>query len=412
MPSRFPGKFEWLRRTRFQAALMLTVAGVLSPVALLAQNAPGSGPVQADNVLYEPTALEPTAERIDGLALPEGFEIEIFAQDLGNTRMLAISEVGNVYVTRREEGDLLLLGDGDGQASEPLTVLEQPDLHGIHIVGDTIYLATIEEVFRTTLNNDGSLNELEIIADDLPAGGQHPNRTLGLGPDGSLYVSVGSTCNACDEPDDEHATILRMPADGGDRTIFAEGLRNTIGFGWHPDTEEFWGVDHGSDARGSETPWEELNLISEGENYGWPWCYGDREADAFIPGVPTGYESKEAFCETTQPPVLTYTAHSSPLQLAFYIGEAFPEEYHGDAFQVMRGSWNANPPAGYEVARVNFENGEPVSFEPFITGFLIEQDDGHGQFARLAGLAVTPQGALLIADDQNGVIYRISYTGD
>lgn len=131
-----------------------------------------------------------------------------------------------------------------------------------------------------------------------------------------------------------------------------------------------------------------------------------------ISGIPSDFESKEAFCDTTEGPVLTYTPHSSPLQLAFYNADAFPEEYRGDAFQVMRGSWNANPPAGYEIARIDFEDGEPVSFEPFITGWLVEEGDGHGQFARLAGLAVTAGGALLVADDQNGIVYRVRYVGE
>lgn len=397
-----------------QIVIPLSCSALMAAHPAFAQLSPGSGPITAESVIYEPAELTPTEDRLQALNLPEGFSIEVFAEDLGEPRMIAVSEIGNVYVTRRTEGDLLMLGDGDGEAIAPQTVLELEDIHGIYIQGATMYLATIEEIYTAPINNDGSLGDLELIVDDLPAGGQHPNRTLAIGPDGLLYVSVGSTCNACSEPDDEHATLLRMPITGADsvaREIFADGLRNTIGFAWRPDTGELWGVDHGSDMRGSAQPPEELNLIVQGNHYGWPWCYGDREVDAFIPGIPEEFDSKDAFCATTEAPVLTYASHASPLQLVVYQAEQFPEEYRGDIFQSMRGSWNADPPAGYEITRIRFENGAPVSWEPFITGFLVEEGDGHGQFGRPTGLAVTPEGALLIGDNHNGVIYRVTYEG-
>jgi glucose/arabinose dehydrogenase len=288
-------------------------------------------------------------------------------------------------------------------------VLELAEVHGIHIREDRMYLATIQELYVATIADDGSLEDLTLLADDLPQGGQHPNRTLGIGPDGLLYVSIGSTCNACDEPDDEHAAILRMSPTGGEREIFAEGLRNTVAFGWHPETGELWGLDMGSDMRGSATPPEELNRIAQGKHYGWPWCYADRQVDQFIPGEPEDADSKEAFCEKTEPPVLEYTAHASPLQIAFYAGDAFPEEYHGDAFVTLRGSWNATPPVGYEIVRLRFEEGEPVEFQPFITGFLVEEDGTYSQFGRPTGLAVTRAGALIVGDNHHGVIYRIRH---
>ncbi|MCC5612487.1 PQQ-dependent sugar dehydrogenase [Nostoc sp. CHAB 5834] len=147
---------------------------------------------------------------------------------------------------------------------------------------------------------------METLISDLPDAGQHPNRTIAFGPDGMLYISVGSTCNACDEPNPEHATLLQAQPNGSNRSIYAKGLRNTIGFAWHPQTRELWGLDHGSDWRGNDLLPEELNRIVKGGNYGWPFCWGDKRPDVYLSAEPEGANKKE-YCAKTQPPVLTYT---------------------------------------------------------------------------------------------------------
>jgi glucose/arabinose dehydrogenase len=281
-------------------------------------------------------------------------------------------------------------------------------MHGIAFDGNQVFLATVNDVYTSEVRADGSFGPLRRIINDLPDGGQHPNRTLGIGPDGMLYISAGSTCNACAETNPENATILRAKPDGGSRTIFASGLRNTIGFDWEPSSGQLWGMDHGIDWLGDEAQIEELNHIRQGKQYGWPYVFGMGE---FNPqdNPPNGI-TLEKWAEMSEEPALGYTAHSAPMQLAFYDGAAFPQEYQGDAFVAMRGSWNRRPPSGYEVVRVDFERGQPVSIEPFLTGFLVEQEgDTYGFLARLAGLAVGPDGALYIADDAQGVIYRVAY---
>lgn len=203
--------------------------------------------------------------------------------------------------------------------------------------------------------------------------------------------------------------MLRAELDGSSRTIFATGLRNTIGFGWHPDTKEMWGMDHGIDWLGNDSQKEELNKLEEGKFYGWPYIAGEgmrNPQDNPPPGVT--FEDLES---STTLPEITYVAHSSPLQMDFYESGDFPEEFHGDAFIAMRGSWNRKPPSGYEVVRIHFnDDGKPDKFEPFITGWLDEKDDGEwGHYGRLAGLTVAPDGsAIYLADDKNGVIYRVS----
>ncbi len=343
------------------------------------------------------------------LRLPAGFQIGVFAKDIGNPRMIAVGADGTVYVTRRQQGDVIALRDrnGDGKADDRRTIVSGIEqIHGIAIKDNRLYLSPPTKLLVADIKPDGSVSTPREIINDLPDGGQHPNRTLGFSPDGMLYINVGSSCNACRETNPEHAAMLRVRPDGTNRTIFATGLRNTLGFDWHPQTRELWGMDHGSDWRGDDIPPEELNRLTEGGDYGWPFCYGKRVVDTVQNAEPEGM-TRAAYCAKTVPTVLDYTSHSAALDFIFYNATQFPADYRGDAFVAMRGSWNRNPPSGYKVVRVKFENGKPVRFEDFVTGFLLE--DGREQFARPVGLAIARDGSLLLTEDDNGVIYRISY---
>jgi glucose/arabinose dehydrogenase len=270
-----------------------------------------------------------------------------------------------------------------------------------------MYLASIGGVYVADIRSDGSIGTPRVIVSNLPDGGQHPNRTLGVGPDGMLYVSIGSTCNQCVETNQEHATILQMALDGSRRGVFARGLRNTVGFAWHPETSVMWGMDHGMDYKGNEIPPEELNEIQNGMHYGWPFCYGKRETDDSYALDPTG-ATKAEFCERTVSPTMMFDAHSAPMQMVFYDGRDFPPEMRGDVFVAMRGSWNRNPPVGYKVVRIEFRDGKPHRSSDFITGFLAANGSRH--YGRVAGIAVARDGALLVSDDANGVIYRVTST--
>jgi glucose/arabinose dehydrogenase len=363
-----------------------------------------------------PAKREATEERIRQIRLPAGFEIGVFARDLENPRILRVNTNGDVYVSEREAGRVRLLRDsnGDGRADVSRVVASGigdglGGVHGLEIREGQLYMMTNKELFAAPIQADGGLGERRLLIDDLPDGGQHPNRTMAFGPDGMLYVSVGSTCNACPEPNEEHATMLRMRADGSERTIFAKGLRNTIGFAWHPVNRRLFGADHNSDHRGNDIPAEEINEILEGRHYGWPWCWGNRQIDNLLPMAPEE-GTRQEFCAGTEPSLLMFQGHSAPMQMVYYTGDQFPAEYRNDAFIALRGSWNRNPPVGYGVARLRHDaNGVPQAIEMFADGWLIE--GGRAQFGRLTGVAQAGDGSLLVGDDSGGVIYRISYRG-
>jgi len=255
--------------------LLLMATAVTTPLCQAAEEEP---PVQltTEGNIFRPATLEPTQKRIDGLKVPEGFKVTVFAKDLEAPRMMAVDAKGNVYVTRRDpQSDVLLLRNNNGVAEKPVTVAKIPHVHGIALRDGKLYLAAVRELYTAEIHEDGTLDEPKRIASDLPDAGQHANRTLRFSPDGELFLSVGSTCNASPEANPENATMLVVAKDGSTRRTFASGLRNTIGFDWDPQTKELWGIDHGIDWLGDEIQQEELNHIMEGKKYGWPFVYED-----------------------------------------------------------------------------------------------------------------------------------------
>jgi len=358
--------------------------------------------------VYKPKLAAAAQRGTDQLQLPSDFTIQKFADGLGQPRMMAITDDGTLYVTRRK-GDVVMLKDtdGDGEADVNRTVLELDQVHGITLGEDgKMYLATVNQVFSSEINEDGALSAPSLLLDTLPDGGQHANRTIELGPDGKLYISVGSTCNACEETDPESATLLVANADGSDRKIFAKGLRNTIGFDWHLETGILYGLDHGIDWLGDTTQKEELNRLEEGNHYGWPYVYEDgRPNPADQP--PQGM-SYQAYAEQTTFPELTLPAHCAPLDMIFYKGTQFPEAYRNSALVTLHGSWNRSEPVGYKVVKINFDqSGQPTGYEDFITGFL--SNDQEEYTARVCGLAMDQRGNVFISDDAGGAIYKLSY---
>ena len=365
-------------------------------------------------------ASEPAAAAPQGL--PAGFKLSVHAEGLGRARFMAFGPAyakasldsardksagkpdGTGWVlyvgTNEQRGSVWALPDynGDGKADENVVFasgLGAP--HSVAWKDGWLYVGESHQVIRLRdTNGDLRADEREVIVPNLPAWGMHFTRTVGFGPDGALYVSVGSDCNACeDEP--HRATILRAGPDGSALEVFARGLRNAVGFTWNPDTKEMWATDNGRDWLGDDLPPEDLNLVQRGGDYGWPYCYGQR--------VPDPELGSAACCAKTIPTTFEMPAHSAPLGLAFYTGAMFPPEYRGDLFIAFHGSWNRSAPTGYKVVRVRFKNGKPVGIEDFVDVWF---KGGRAQH-RPVDVAVGPDGALYISDDRGGTIFRVTY---
>ena len=390
---------------QMQAAVRLTLAMFLS-VCAFSQTPKKVQTREVQGHSFSPASKTFDQAYLKQLKVPAGFEVTAWATHIGHPRMMAVADDGTVYVTRYEEDDVIALRDQNGKASPPKTVAKLGKVHGIALQGKKVWLTTVHDLYTADVGADGSFSQPKKLMDTLGDGGQHDKRTIGIGPDNLLYISIGSTCNTCDDPADEKAVIWRTKLDGSGREVFAKGLRNTIGFGWHPETKEMWGMDHGIDWGGDDYPREELNKLTQGSDYGWPFCSDERIVNTTYAQNPKG-TTKEEYCKKTVPSTLTYTAHAAPIWMLFYIRDMFPPEYKNDALVAMHGSWNRRPASGYEVVRIKFDHGKPVKFEPFLTGFLAT--DGKSQFGRPAGLAVMKDGSLLVSDDDSGVIYRVAY---
>jgi glucose/arabinose dehydrogenase len=345
-----------------------------------------------------------TPDMVKNLKTPPGWEVSVAASGLGKPRMLHFGKPNQLYITRRDAGDILLLTDnnGDQKFDEIKTaVTDFKGVHGITIKDGWIYGCNNNEVRRYKLTPDGTAdsNAKEILINDLPSGGQHSNRTIEFGADGQLYITVGSVCNDC-VGDKETATILTADPKTWKRSIYASGLRNTIGFDWHPATGELWGVDNGSDFKGETWPPEELNRVVKNADYGFPFAYGKREIDKTRED-PMG-NTKEELSKGTEPSIMEFAAHSAPIAFRFF-GKNTP--FSGDALVCWHGSWNASNVVGFKVERIIYKNGQPSGSEDFLSGFLINGDKE--RFGRPAGLAISDDGTVFVSDDANGVLYVI-----
>ncbi len=337
------------------------------------------------------------------LVVPAGFNIEVLVDDVPNARSMALGDQGTLFVSTRKLGKVYAV-TGLDSADGPVvtTVADGMNVpNGVAFHDGALYVAEISRVLRFP-GIESRLDEIpapEVVRDDFPTDGHHGWKYIAFGPDGKLYVPIGAPCNVCDEAG--YAVIMRMNADGSGLEVFAEGVRNSVGFTWHPDTGEMWFTDNGRDWMGDDIPDCELNHAPRaGMHFGFPYCHGGDIVD------PEYGDSRK--CGEFTPPALGLGAHVAPLGIEFYTGAMFPAEYRGQAFIAEHGSWNREAgKVGYQVVLVRMKDGRAVGKEPFAYGWLAG-DEVSGRPVDVLQLA---DGSLLVSDDLGGRIYRITYRG-
>lgn len=351
------------------------------------------------------------AEKLDLLRLkaPAGFHLAPFGQT-PHPRMMAFSPGGVLVVTDSTEGKVVAFPDPKhtGRAERAVVVAEElNEPHGIAFHNGKLYIAETNQVQRFDWDEAKlAASHGQVLAKLPTSGGGHSTRTL-LFHHGKMYVSAGSSCNVCQEEDPRRAAVMQFNDDGSGMKIFASGLRNAVGLAIHPGTDTIWATVNGRDRLGDDIPPDVINdLGSGGGFFGWPYCYGNRIPD------PTQTKVGDDRCSKMVSPKVEIQAHSAPLGLAFYDGQMFPAAYHGDIFVALHGSWNRSVPTGYKVIRVRLDDkGQPKGAEDFLTGWIAPGEKRKGVWmGRPAEVAVGPDGALYVSDDDAGQIYRVTWS--
>ncbi len=342
--------------------------------------------------------------QFDYLSIPDGFKIKEYAS-VPKARSLCQSPSGVVYVGTRQGSKVHALVDKDqnGTVDEVLVVASglKNMPNGVAYKDGNLYVAEVNRilVLKDIEKDLANPPEPEIFYDDYPDNRHHGWKYIAFGPDGWLYVPVGAPCNICYKENPIYSSITRLSPDGKKREIFASGVRNTVGFTWHPETREMWFTDNGRDHLGDNAPPDELNCAPRANlHFGYPFCHGGDLAD---PEYGDQYP-----CSAFEEPRQKLGPHVASLGLKFCTSNAFPEEYQGDIFIAEHGSWNSSVPVGYRVTRVVLENGKSVSYEPFIEGWLDEEKKVKG---RPVDVLFLKDGSMLISDDYAGKIYRVRY---
>jgi glucose/arabinose dehydrogenase len=389
----------WSSRVARPLGLMLVVGVTVGAACGSGSNAASSpaSPTPGTDTTTRTSALG------GKLSVPAGVAVTYFAQGLAGVRFMALSPDGVVYASQPGKGQVVRLPDAnkDGVVDSIQVVvsgLAQP--HGLAFHKGALYVAATDGVVRVALGPDGNATGTPVYVNRYSGGGAHWSRTIVFGADSAMYVSVGSTCNLCVEQSSDRAAVLRFNEDGSGKRVYASGLRNAVGLAVEPTTGALWASQNERDNLPPDhqnLPPEEINILTDGGDYGWPYCYGDR--------VPNPEYNDAARCARTIPPAATLQAHSAPLGMSFLTrATRLPASYRSDLLLAYHGSWDRDIPTGAKVVRVHVAGGKPGAVDDFITGW--QRPDG-SRWGRPVDVLVAADGAVLISDDQGGAIYRV-----
>ncbi|MCC7327324.1 MAG: sorbosone dehydrogenase family protein [Burkholderiales bacterium] len=342
---------------------------------------------------------------LERIRLPPGFVIELVAR-VPNARAMTWGREGTLFIgsTNGNVHAVTLPPSGGSNAAHVRRIASGlRDPAGVAFRDGALYVSAVSRILRYD-DIERSLDSPPppvVVTDALPDDGHHGRRFIAFGPDGKLYVPIGAPCNICRPDPDKYAIITRMNADGSGREIVARGVRNTVGFDWHPQTRQLWFTDNGRDWMGDDAPPCELNRVTRsGEHFGYPYCHGGTIADPEF--------GRQRACSEFVAPVQNLGPHVAPLGMRFYTGMQFPATYRNQVFIAEHGSWNRSQKIGYRVTLVRLDAaGRALRYEPFAEGWL----DGQRAWGRPADVLVAPDGSLLVSDDGAGAIYRIRYKG-
>jgi len=336
------------------------------------------------------------------LKVPPGFKVEVWASGMPGARMMARGTNGTVWVGTRGIGRVYEIKEAGGKRTSRVLIDKLVQPNGVAFKDGALYVMAIDKVLRYDgIESNPGVQPVDMTAAfNLPPKQHHNWKFLAFGPDGKLYVPFGAPCNIC-EPPAEYAQIRRYNADGSGMEVIARGVRNSVGFDFHPVTHELWFTDNGRDWMNDEGPEDELNRVSaSGLNFGFPYCHANGIVDPDV--------KKPNACNGVTMPVTLLGAHTAALGMRFYNGNMFPAEYKNSIFAARHGSWNRTKLNGYDVVRITASaDGRNAKVEPFMTGFM---DPATNKFwGRPADVMMMPDGSMLVSDEQNGAIYRVSY---